>query len=61
VVQFVSRVQVYTKLYVLTFNTYGFVLVLIKVELINGHNSTTVLYTKYVQNTKNYFPLQPKN
>jgi hypothetical protein len=27
----------------------------------NWHNSTTVLYTKYVHNTKNYFPPQPKN
>jgi hypothetical protein len=27
----------------------------------NGHNSTTVLYTNYVRNTKIYFPLQPKN
>ncbi len=26
----------------------------------NGHNSTTVLYTKYVRNTKNYFLPEPK-
>ncbi len=25
------------------------------------HNRTTVLYTKYVGNTKNYFPPEPKN
>jgi hypothetical protein len=24
------------------------------------HNRTTVLYTKYVRNTKNYFPPEPK-
>ncbi len=24
------------------------------------HNHTTVLYTKYVRNTKNYFPPEPK-
>ncbi len=27
----------------------------------NWHNRTTVLYTKYVHNTKNYFPPEPKN
>ena len=27
----------------------------------NWHNCTTVLYTKYVHNTKNYFPPEPKN
>jgi hypothetical protein len=27
----------------------------------NWHNRTTVLYTKYVRNTKNYFPPVPKN
>ncbi len=26
----------------------------------NWHNRTTVLYTKYVRNTKNYFLLEPK-
>jgi hypothetical protein len=26
----------------------------------NRHNRTTVLYTKYVHNTKNYFPPEPK-
>ena len=26
----------------------------------NWHNRTTVLYTKYVRNTKNYFPPEPK-
>ncbi len=26
----------------------------------NWHNRATVLYTKYVRNTKNYFPLDPK-
>ncbi len=25
------------------------------------HNRTTVLYTKYVRNTKNYFSPEPKN
>ncbi len=25
------------------------------------HNHTTVLYSKYVRNTKNYFPPEPKN
>ncbi len=25
------------------------------------HNHTTVLYTKYLRNTKNYFPTEPKN
>ncbi len=25
------------------------------------HNRTTVLYTKYVRNTKNYFLPEPKN
>ncbi len=24
------------------------------------HNRTTVLYTKYLRNTKNYFPTEPK-
>jgi hypothetical protein len=24
------------------------------------HNRTTVLYTKYVRNTKNFFPAEPK-
>jgi hypothetical protein len=28
---------------------------------INWHNCTTVLYTKYVRNTKNYFRPEPKN
>jgi hypothetical protein len=27
---------------------------------INWHNRTTVLYTKYVPNTKNYFPPEQK-
>jgi hypothetical protein len=27
----------------------------------NWHNRTTVLYTKYIPNTKNYFPPEPKN
>ncbi len=27
----------------------------------NWHNRTTVSYTKYVRNTKNYFPPEPKN
>ncbi len=27
----------------------------------NRHNRTTVLYTKYVSNTKNNFPPEPKN
>ncbi len=27
----------------------------------NWHNRTTVLYTKYVRNTKNYFPPEQKN
>ena len=27
----------------------------------NWHNRTTVLYTKYVRNTKNYFQSEPKN
>ncbi len=26
----------------------------------NWHNCTTVLYTKYVRNTKNYFPPESK-
>ncbi len=26
----------------------------------NCHNRTTVLYAKYVRNTKNYFPPEPK-
>ncbi len=26
----------------------------------NKHNHTTVLYTKYVRNTKNYFPPEQK-
>ncbi len=26
----------------------------------NWHNHTTVLYTKYLHNTKNYFPPEPK-
>ncbi len=30
-------------------------------QLKNWHNRTTVLYTKYVRNTKNYFPPEPKN
>ncbi len=27
----------------------------------NWHNRTTVLYTKYIHNTKNYFQPEPKN
>ncbi len=74
-VQFVSRVRFYTKLYVSTLNvTEKFPMHKKKIRIqqensykINfptttkkRHNRTTVLYTKYVRNTKSYFPPEPK-
>ncbi len=75
ILRFVSRVRFYAKLYVSTLNVMEKFLMYkkkIRIQQENSckinfpattkkwHNPTTVLYTKYVCNTKNYIQPEPK-